>query len=256
MQFLKQLIFKFMELGLGLRPIFSLETRNPIFVNFKLTPEEAEQVRRSLPPGFALKKFKFCETDETPEYWISYNLYEIKYPKKELAGIKRARCEINTFVEDAKGRKGVHVFSGSPYVSKEESPTLIGRIAEMAERLVIFLYGCGKLVPLTYELNDQSVKIHFKNFSLDHNFRDGRAGSETRLSEAYARYNDISFFNNGKTYDLVNVNSAFTTARLQSIDVADLKHFEMTGPFVSRKPDRVYYHRGDIAYLVSALNRA
>ncbi|MFM8315789.1 MAG: hypothetical protein ACKOA8_16030, partial [Deltaproteobacteria bacterium] len=101
MFFLKKLLFKFMELGLGLRTCFSLETKDPIFVNFKLSPDEIEKVKKSLPMGFVLKPIRFCESDEIPEYWISYNFYQLKYPKPELASIKKARLEINTFVEDS-----------------------------------------------------------------------------------------------------------------------------------------------------------
>ena len=107
-----------MELGLGLKTYFSLETKDPIFINFKLIAEEARAVQKHLPPGFKLQKIRFTERDLSAEYWISYNLYYIKYPKKELAGIRRVRCEINTFVRDASGRKGVLVFCGSPLVSR------------------------------------------------------------------------------------------------------------------------------------------
>src|SRR4051812_37198116 len=98
--FLKKILFKFMELGLGLRTCFSLETKDPIFVNFRLSPAEADRVRKSLPAGFKLCPIRFGQSDSEAHYWISYNLYELKYPKPELQHIRKARCEINTFVED------------------------------------------------------------------------------------------------------------------------------------------------------------
>jgi hypothetical protein len=254
---LKALLFKFMELGLGLKTYFSLETKDPVFVNFKLTDEEAARVRVALPPGFELQKIRFSETDSEPAYWVSYNLYQIKYPKKELQGIRRSRCEINTFVTDAKGRKGIHVFCGSPLVSKETRPSLIGRVCELAERLVIFIYGCGKLVPLVYELSDDKLRIEFDERGNRLRLRQklGPAAAAVRLSDDYWAFNDISFFNEGKTFDLVNVNSAFTSARFESLDGAELGELAVESPFFRRAPDKVYFHRGDIPYLVDALNR-
>ena len=64
MFFLKKVIFKLMELGLGLRTCFSLETKDPIFVNFKLSPAEIESVKALLPPGFVLKPIRFTEDEE------------------------------------------------------------------------------------------------------------------------------------------------------------------------------------------------
>ncbi len=250
---LKKLIFKFMELGLGLRTCFSLETKDPVFVNFKLSAREAEEVRKALPPRFTLDRVRFCDGDESPEYWISYNLYDIKYPKKELQGIKRARCEINTFVRDPAGRKGILVFCGSPYVSKEARPSLMGRICELAERMVIFIYGCGRLIPLIYELSSDVLRIEFEDVSLRLPLPAETAG--VRLSDEYAAYNDISFFNHGKTFDLVNTSSSFPAARFQSVEGAALEGLELRGPFFRRAPDKIYYHRGDIAYLVNALNQ-
>lgn len=257
MFFLKRLFFKFMELGLGLKTFFALETKDPIFVNFRLSAEEAAKVQKSLAPGFELQKVRFADGDPAPEYWISYNLYLIKYPKKELAGIRRARCEINTFVRDPKGRKGILVFSGSPLVSKEERPSLIGRVCELAEHAVIFIYGCGKLVPLAYELSKDSLRIEFdvtgNELSMSLPLKPSEA--KTRLSDDYLAFNDISFFNGGKTFDLVNVNSAFSAARFHVLEGAELGQVRHRGPFFQRAPDKVYFHRGDIAYLVDALNR-
>src|SRR5258705_9918464 len=143
--YLKKLIFKFLELGLGLRTCFSLETKNPIFLNFKLKPEEVKRVQDTLPRGWELQKIRFAQSDEAADYWISYNLYAIKYPKSELQHIKKVRCEINTFVTDPAGRRGVFVFSGSPYVSKQTKFDPVGVVCDMAERLVLFFYGFGKL---------------------------------------------------------------------------------------------------------------
>lgn len=252
---LKKLLFKFMELGLGLRTCFSLETKDPIFVNFKLSAEEAARVADSLPPGFQLRKIRFCQSDAMPEYWISYNLYELKYPKPELQNIKKVRCEINTFVEDAQGRKGVFVFCGSPYVSKEKERSLMGIVCDFAERLVVFIYGCGGLTRLSYALTSDRVAIALQEgpnrISLDEPL--ARATDEERLSDDYWLYNDISFFNGGKTYDLVNVNSAFFAAKLTPLP--SLKGI-FEGPFFRRAPDAAYYHRGEIAYVVNSLNPA
>jgi hypothetical protein len=260
MLLLKSILFKFMELGLGLKTYFSLETRDPIFVNFKLTPKEVEKVRQHLPAGLELQKVRFAEEDTEAEYWVSYNLYQIKYPKKELQSIRRSRCEINTFVRDSKGRKGILVFSGSPFVSKERRPSLIERICQLAERMVIFIYGCGKLLPLTYELSDRALKIEFddpKNaLSLRHSFGDVGTPAHHRLSEEYWAFNDISFFNGGKTHDFVNVSSSFYSARFHRIEGHVLEQYRLRSPFLDRRPDRVYFHRGDIAYLVDALNRS
>ncbi len=259
MFWLKKLLFKFMELGLGLKTYFSLETKDPIFINFKLSAEEARAVQKHLPPGFKLQKIRFTERDLSAEYWISYNLYYIKYPKKELAGIRRVRCEINTFVRDASGRKGVLVFCGSPLVSRESKPSPMERLCDWAEHLVIFIYGCGKLIPLVYELSDRELKVEFEGkenrFSLHHRLPGDSGNGDDRLSAEYAAYNDISFFNHGKTYDRVHVTSAFSSAKFHALEGGDLDHFSGHGPFFQRPPDKVLYHRGDIPYLVDALNR-
>lgn len=253
---IKKLIFKFMELGLGLRTCFSLDTKDPIFVNFKLSDEEAERVKKVLPPAFHLRKLRFVESDEEAAYWLSYNLYEIKYPKKELQHIKKVRCEINTFVEDKEGRKGVYVFSGSPYVSREEKKSIIGFICDMAERMVVFIYGCGRLIKLAYGITDHSVLIDFKvpgnSMRLEQPL--GIPSHEEKLSSDYWRFNDISFFNNAKTFDLVNVNNAFFSATLQKIEGTQIHTFAMESPFVNRRPDVIYFHRGEISYMVNSMN--
>lgn len=252
---LKKLVFKFMELGLGLRTCFSLETRNPIFLNFRLSDEEARAVQASLPKGFTLEKIRFCDGDENAAHWVSYNLYEIAYPKKELSHIRKARCEINTFVRDAAGRPGIYVFSGSPYVSREARFSLIGRICDLAERAVIWIYGCGKLVPLVYDLGEREIRIALEQgpnrLQWKQTLADGEATE--RLSDDYHRFNDISFFNEGRTFDLVSVNSAFHRARFCRLD--SVTGCELNGPFFRRAPDFVYFHRGEIAYSVTAMNR-
>lgn len=248
---LKKLLFKFMELGLGLRTCFSLETKDPIFVNFRLSEAEAEKVRRHLPSGFRLEKIRFCQTDESPEYWISYNLYELKYPKKELQHIHKVRCEINTFVTDPAGRKGVYVFCGSPYVSREERPSFFGMVCDFAERLVVFIYGCGRLTRLKYRLEKESLSIELHEGENRLNLQGTVRGGEERLSDDYWRFNDISFFNDGKSFDLVNVNSAFFSAKFQEVSPGDAK---VEGPFFHRAPDCIYVHRGEIAYIVNSMN--
>lgn len=254
---LKKLVFKFMELGLGLRTCFTLETRNPIFVNFRLDDREADAVRRSLPPGFTLEAIRFCEGDERAAYWVSYNLYEIAYPNERLSHIRKVRCEINTFVRDAEGRAGVYVFSGSPYVSRESRRTVIGTICDFAERAVMWIYGCGKLVGLTYELSRDRLRISLdqnpNQLRFDQKVEDEEA--EDRLSVDYCRFNDISFFNEGRTYDLVNVNSTLLGARFHRLSGSALQDCEVAGPFFRRAPDEIYFHRGEISYSVTAMNR-
>jgi len=252
---IKKLIFKFMELGLGLRTCFSLETRDPIFLNFKLSADEASRVQSQLPPGFTLQKIRFFEDETTPEFWISYNLYHLEYPKKELRSIQKVRCEINTLVQGPDGRPGVYVFCDSPYVSKEKKPSIIGFVCDLAERMVCFIYGCGRLISFAYrtsdavevELNDGRNKVAFR-----HRFT---GTTEQALSDEYCRYNDISFFNRGKTYDLVNVNSAFLAARFVCAEGAELEMAEFTSEFLRRRPDRAGFHRGTITYTVASMNR-
>ncbi len=240
-----------MELGLGLKTYFSLETRDPIFLNFALSREETERVRAALPAGFSLEKIRFTDEDEEARYWVSFNLYHIRYPKPELAGVRRARCEVNTFVTDPKGRRGVYVFS--PLVSKEDKPTFIGRICELAERLVLWIYGSGELLPLVYETGGGRVCIHFEepNHAMAVNYRQSER-AERALSTDYQVFNDLSFFNGGKTFDRVNVDSRFGAARFQQLDSDGAK---IRSPFFDRGPDKIYFHQGDISYLVDALNR-
>ncbi len=255
----KKLLLKFLELGLGFRTCFSLETKDPIFLNFKLQPNEAELVQKALPQGWTLQRIRFAESDKSSDYWISYNLYAVKYPTPELQHIKKVRCEINTFVTDPAGRKGVFVFSGSPYVSKEKKFDPFGVVCDMAERAVIFAYGCGKLIDLVYDLGPNSLSIECKegpnNLRLSHDLKSEEDFCE-RLSDEYILYNDISFFNSGATYDLVNVSSSFFAAKFREIDGSELEEFQLEGPFFSgRRPNKVYYHRGEISYLVIAMNR-
>lgn len=239
-----------MELGLGLKTYFCLETRDPIFLNFRLSAEEIAKVRGALPPGFRLEPIRFSDEHSQPDFWVSFNLYHIRYPKPELAGVRRARCEINTFVTDAQGRKGVYVFS--PLVSKEDRPSAIGRLCELAERTVLWIYGCGKLLPLVYETTGGRVHVAFDEAAHGASANYGMNGTaERRLSEEYVAFNDISFFNGGKTFDQVNVDSRFALARFQRLegDGAPVR-----SPFFNRAPDEILFHRGNISYLVDALN--
>lgn len=256
---LKKLLFKLMELGLGVRPCFTLATRNPVFVNFRLSEEEAEAVQRDLPPGFTLRALRFTAGEGEPAYWVSYNLYELEYPRPEMAAIRKVRCEINTFVRDAEGRDGVFVFCGSPYVSKEKRRSVMGTVCDMAERLVIFLYGCGRLSRLLYQLTEDAIRIDLdeggSRLRMDLALDAARPGPTQRLSEDYHRFNDISFFNAGKTYDRITVDSAFGRAAFERVGEAELAQLRVDGPFFQRAPDHVYFHRGDVGYVVSALHR-
>lgn len=254
MFFLKKVIFKFMELGLGLRTCFSLETKNPIFVNFKLTPAETEKVKAALPAGYRLCPIRFSDSDLEESFWISYNFYELKYPKPELAKIKKSRLEINTFVEDSVGRKGIFVFCDSPFVSKESKISLIGIVCDFAEWLVTKIYGVGRLISLEFQLN-QRLKVQFKtsghSLSLDIPVDED---ASVKLSSDYLRFNDVSFFNQGKTCDFVNVNSAFYEAKF--ISISNLENVTICeGHFFKRRPDTILVHHGEIAYLVNSMNR-
>ncbi len=258
--FLKKILFKFMELGLGLTTCFSLETKDPIFVNFKLSEAEANRVRALLPAGFKLCPIHFTDTDTERHYWVSYNLYELKYPRPELQNIRKARCEINTFVEDQLGRKGIFVFSGSPYVSEERQFSVLGTICDFAERLVTFIYGCGRLIPLRYDVAVDAVNIHFthgeNHLRLDAGALES-AFPKVALSTDYWHYNDISIFNHGKSYDLVNVGSSFYAARFLALPPDAIDGFKIISPLFAgeRKPDAVYLHRGEISYLINSMNR-
>lgn len=257
MMWMKRLLFKLMELSLGLRPYFSLRTRNPIFINFRLTNSERESVERTLPSGFTLRPLRFTTSDDEPAYWLSYNVYELRYPKKEMAHLRKARCEINTFVTDRAGREGVFVFCGSPFVSQEERPSAMGRIADWAERIVIFLYGCGRLTRLRFTLTEERliVELDETESRLDIDVPVAAEGGEDRLSPDYHRFNDVSFFAGGTTYDLVSVDSAFGRATLQRVEAASLAPLSVVSPFFDRAPDQLYIHRGEIGYLVNALHR-
>jgi hypothetical protein len=253
---LKKLLFKFMELGLGLRTCFSLDTRNPIFINFKLTEEELAKVKKQLPAGFRIQPIRFTENESESSYWISYNFYELKYPKPELAAVKKARLEINTFVLDASGRPGVFVFCDSPFVSREMKRSVIGSICDFAEWLVTKIYGVGRIIPLQFSL-DEKVRVNFKTFKhqmeVELPVPELVAGSGEKLSGDYWRYNDISFFNQGKTCDYVNVNSSFFTAEFVAISGNEVAQ-NCVSPVFNRKPDRILVHRGDISYLVNSMN--
>jgi hypothetical protein len=80
MFWLKNALFELLEFGLGLRPYFAFKTRDPAFVNFRLSEAEAEAVRRALPAGFALRPPRLLADDE-PAYWVGDNFYELRYPR-------------------------------------------------------------------------------------------------------------------------------------------------------------------------------
>jgi hypothetical protein len=258
MSFLKKLVFKLMELGLGLRPYFSLQTRNPVFVNFRLDEAEAAAVRAALPAGFELRAIRFVASDPEPAHWLSYNLYELRYPRPEMAAIRKIRCEVNTFVRDASGRDGVFVFCGSPFVSREEERTTMGKVADFAERLVIWLYGCGRLTRVRYELGEGELRIDVDEpeaqLALHVDHAPTRDATE-RLADDYVRFNDVSFFAGGQSFDEVSVNSAFVLATFSAVEPSLLPAGRAHTSFFERAPDRVYVHRGDVGYLVSAMHR-
>lgn len=243
-----------MELGLGLRTCFSLDTQNPIFVNFKLSDEEVARVTRDLPQGYKLCPIRFTEDEPQASYWISYNFYELKYPKAELASIKKSRLEINTFVEDSQGRKGVFVFCGSPFVSKEKKRSALGIVCDCAEWIVTKIYGVGQLISFDFSLSKQ-LQVAFITEGHALNIESQvESGDGVKLSTDYLKYNDISFFNHGKTCDFVNVNSSFYDAKFISLkNVHLMKACE--GPYFKRSPDRVLVHYGEISYLVNSMNR-
>lgn len=253
---LKKLVFKFMELGLGLKPCFFLETKNPIFINFKLSTAEAETIQKNLPAGFQLQRISFTE-DSIPEFWLSYNLYEIKYPKKELQHIRKARCEINTFVVDPSGKQGIYVFAGSPFVSKESRFSLFGFITDLAERLVMWIYGVGQLENLEFDLDEKYLTVKLRAASHDVRFsvETNSSPMKLKLARDYIRFNDISFFNKGKTFDLVNANSQFSLAEFREINPAHLPLIPIQTSFFRRSPDQILFYPGEISYLVSAMNR-
>ncbi len=250
-----------MELGLGLRTCFTLETKNPLFVNFKLSPEEVAAVQKELPPDWELQKVRFTESETEPHYWISYNSYEIMYPRKELQHIRRIRLEINTFVKNPKGQCGIFVFSGSPFVSSERLATPLDAICEFAERLVVFIYGCGKLIPLSYQLTSKELAFTFQEGLHHCEWKMDLGGDPLTqvesevLSEDYWKYNDVSFFNSGKTFDRVFVSDAFRRARFHSLKFQDFQSLTIRGPFFKRSPDSILFHRGAIPYLVDSMNR-
>ncbi len=259
MSFLKRLVFKLLELTLGLRPYFTLQTRNPIFVNFRLSDGEADAVRGALPAGFTLCPIRFTASDDEAAFWISYNLYELRYPRPEMAAVRKVRCEINTFVRDAEGRAGVLVFCGSPLVSRSDGASTIEKVADLAERLVLHLYGCGRLVPLRFELTETSLLVALDELeaalAVDLALQPA-ARPPQRLSDEYYRFNDVSFFRGGQTHDLVSAGSEFILAGWEEIDRGSLASVAARCPFFQRPPDRIYVHRGTISYLVSALHRA
>lgn len=250
---IKKMIFKFMELGLGLRTCFSLETKNPIFINFRLTEEEIKRVAQNLPEGYRLCPIRFTEDEEVASYWISYNIYELKYPKPELASIRKSRLEINTFVEDSQGRKGVFVFCDSPFVSREIKRTFLGMVCDFAEWLVTKIYGVGQLVEFEFSLTE---KLKVSLTADGHSVRiDSQVDSNpgVKLSADYLKFNDISFFNQGKTCDYVNVNSAFYDAKFINLK-APHSVAECEGPYFKRSPDLILVHYGEISYLVNSMN--
>ncbi|MBI1861649.1 MAG: hypothetical protein HYR96_12095 [Deltaproteobacteria bacterium] len=248
--FLKRLLFKLMELGLGLKTHFTLQTRNPLFVNFRLTEAEVADVRKSLPPDFRLEKIHFLDSDPSPAHWLSYNFYEIAYPRKELAHIRKVRCEINTFVTDPSGRRGIFVFCGSPFVSPEARFSLLGTICDFAERLVMMIYGVGQMVSMTYELSPTQIAV----MGSRHTFSGGPV-PVAALSADFHQFNDVSFFNDGKTFDRVFVNSAFFQARFERVSGSALNGWVFKNRFLKRAPDVLAFHRGELGYSVDALNR-
>ena len=248
-----------MELGLGLRTCFSLETKDPIFVNFKLTQSETEKVKKLLPSGFQLMSIKFTDMEETPSFWVSYNFYDLKYPKPQLAAIKKSRLEINTFVQDCYGRKGILVFCDSPFVSRETQKSLLGGVCDFAEWLVTQIYGCGSLTKLEYQLTNRlkvSLITNTQKVAIDLPLTEKESHEEIGLSSDYFQFNDISFFNHGKSCDYVNVNSSFLQAKFFSVPLDT----EGAQPIIEnsifrRRPDVILAHRGEIAYLVNSMNR-
>jgi hypothetical protein len=255
--FISKLIFKFLELGLGLKTFFLLETESPIFIHFNLTEEETNRLKQALPKGFSLCPIRMTESQIEPRYAISYNAYRILYPKAELKDVVKARLEINTYVQDSFGRKGILVFSGSPIVSKETGSNPLGKICDFAERLVIWIYGCGKLRPMKYQLSEKD--LHFQFSDQDHQIDISLAlpstTSDEPLSKEYWQHNDISFFNQGRTEDFVFVNSRFYETKFRKVSESELSKIKISGPlFKNRSPDALFYSHQKIPYLVNALN--
>ncbi len=248
---LKRTTLKFLEImGFGISPYFSLCTQNLIFINFKLTEDEAKLIEQHLPSAIKLKRIRFFSKEEVSHYWLSYHFYDVFYPIKEIKG--KSRCDIITFVEDQKGRKGIYVLDNSPFVSKENGFS----ITEVVERIVMFTYSCGQLIPLKLELTNSQIEIGLVDkktrIDLKHKLRD--CAAINALSSDYWEYIDISFLNNAKTYDLVSVNSQFYQAKFSEIKGEEIDEFSIKDPFLNRNPDFIYYYPGKVSYLLSSLH--
>ena len=251
---LRKLLFKGMELGLGLRTTFSFETRNPLFINFRLNTDEARTVQAKLADGFQLSSVRFMESDPEPAFWLSYNFYELKYPSPRLRRITKVRCEVNTFVEAPGGRCGIYVFN--PFVSKEQTWSPLGAVCDFAERIVMGIYGCGRLVPMRYDLGSESLGLSLVTDG--HSLVTESPFTTTKkepLSLDYRRFNSFSFFNGAQTYDRVFTDHAFTVAEFERLENLPPGLPLMTTPFFTRIPDAVYVHHGELTYLVDALNQ-
>lgn len=184
-------------------------------------------------------------SDLEPAYWLSYNFYELCYPKKELSSVHKVRCEMNTFVTGPAG-KGIYVFT--PFVSKDKG-TILGRACDLAERLVMWIYGCGKLVSMEYVASESHLQVLLENLAIDSPIA---LGAYSSLSADYQRFNDISYFSAGRSLDRVNSNSAFSLAQFATLE--GVSNTRLKTPFFERAPDSIYLHLGEISYTVDAMN--
>lgn len=239
---------------MGLKAYFSLETRNPIFINFRLSSEERLKVEKDLAQGFTLQPIRLLETDPEPYYWLTLNAYNIRYPRPELKSVSKSRLEVNIYVCDAKGRKGIYVVS--PYVSKEMGGSILGKICDLAERLVMGIYGCGNLVPLEYAISNSNITFRIHKDGISADISSGWSGGDlVKMSRDYIIHNDISFFNRGRTRDRVLTDSRFSLGRFVSPPREAFEKWSCKTDYFNRRPDSVFFHIGEISYTVDALNR-
>lgn len=261
MVWIRRSLLKLLELGLGLKPYFKLETLNPLFLNFKLQGDELERLRRLLPPGYEPEPLRFMESDDERHHRVSLNVYEVVSPDPRLRRLTRSRLEINAFVRDSEGSRGILVFHDSPFVSRSSCTTFLARRSDAIEQMVIALYGCGSLRDLSYELQERSLGLSLSSPSVEIRTEGAslpilEQDEGLLLAADVWRFNDNAIFNGGRTRDFVFVNSSFRVARFQSLPVDLCRQIRVKTKIFERSPDEVLWHRGPIDYLVCSLNAA
>jgi hypothetical protein len=226
---------------------FTVEDSPPsIFVNWFVPDERAAAFAAAvnLPPGFSLAKVRILESDPSPRYWLSLNVYRV-------SGITTGlRAEWSTYVDDGTGVPRFMIIRAR---AGEGSIDPIGPLA-LPEP---FEHSLGVDGIIRTAMNRTVVQQSVPVLTADNLFN-----STIRLPDPASRHyvvptrewvaaNDFIYWRNGVN-DRIFHNSTSHSAPVISVDLADVTLHDDTewAPFVDPTPGHVLVYLDKLKFMI------